>query len=142
MASLDDRWDALTDSAWKQFATCWFNGLTEREEDVLPDLPRILDEEQDAGDFVVQMSFTASHESHWKFITTAFELAPDENLGDIAAGPLEHVMWRHGDLYIDLIESMSQADPRFATMVDGCRQHKMSDENWTRIQAIQNRTQG
>ncbi len=139
---LDDRWDDLTDSDWKQFATCWFNGLAERDEGVLPDLPRILDEEQDAGAFVVQMNFTASHQSQWKFITTAFELAADENLGAIAAGPLEHVMWKHGDLYIDQIESMSQRDPRFAAMVDGCWQHKMSDENWRRIQAIQNRPKG
>ena len=136
---MDTRWDELEDAEWDQFAKCWLNGLADRDGGDLPELPRILDEDQDAGGYVVQMNFTASHESQWKFIMAAFENAPDDQLGHIAAGPVEHLMWMHGDAYIERIEQFASSNPRFAQMIDGCWQHKMSDDVWRRVEAIQNR---
>lgn len=141
--TIDERWDDLSDAEWKRFAVCWLHGLAGREEGGLPQLPRILDEELDeeldAGGFVVQMNFTARHENQWKFIVAAFENATKEQLGDIAAGPLEHILWKHGDAYIDLVEEWASSDPRFTTMMSGCWKHKMSDDVWRRVQAIQDR---
>ena len=137
----DDRWDDLADADWNQFAACWLNGLADREEGELPKLPQILNEDQDAGAFVVQMNFTASHENQWKFVLAAFENAPDEQLGDIAAGPIKHILWKHGDVYIDKVEDLASSFPRFASMMDGCWQQKqkMSEDVWCRVQAIQDR---
>jgi len=137
---IDQRWDALSEADWRQFVACWFDGLAERDEGSLPPLPKIIDEDHDAGQYVVQMNFTASHENQWKFIETAFDMASCANLGDIAAGPIEHILWKHGDIYIDRIEAMSESNPQFAAMMAECWQHKMSDSIWKRVQTIQNRS--
>jgi hypothetical protein len=86
---------------------------------------------------VVEMNFTAPAAQQWAFIEAAVELAHEEELGAIAAGPFEHLLGTHGDDYIGLVEERCGADPKFARMTTGAWQYRMSDEVWERVQAIQ-----
>jgi hypothetical protein len=98
------------------------------------------DVEQNVGQLIVMMNFTAPPELQWQFIVEAMLLAKTEDqLGDLAAGPMEHLLGKHGDAYIDLFESHAAADPKFAKAVRGVRKYMMSDENWRRIEAIKGR---
>lgn len=84
------------------------------------------------------MSFTASPEVQWNFICSAVEQSMnDDELGTIAAGPFESLMGKHGSTYIDQLEEFCRTDAKFARMTTGAWQHTMSDEVWTRVQAIQ-----
>lgn len=134
----DERWDYLSDAVWQAFADAWIAELQGKTNVSVPDLPDLFGDgtPQDAGQFVVQMNFTASPQSQWRFIEAAFETASDEELGDLAAGPIEHLMGSHGESFIDLIEVRARKDRRFATMLGKCYRHGMSDEVWQRFCAV------
>jgi hypothetical protein len=94
-------------------------------------------DETSVGDEVVLMNFTAPAPRQWEFIEAAVALANDDELGAIAAGPFEHLLGTHGADYIDLVEERCAADEKFARMTTGAWQYLMSDEVWSRVQAIQ-----
>ena len=84
------------------------------------------------------MSFTASPEVQWQFICSAVEQSKqDDELSAIAAGPFESLMGKHGCTYIDQLEQLCQTNAKFARMTTGAWQHTMTEEVWTRVQAIQ-----
>jgi hypothetical protein len=84
------------------------------------------------------MNFTSTAEHQWSFINAAICHAnTDEELGHIAAGPIEHLLSKHGDDYIDRIEEMSASNARFKRMMCGAWKHVMNDDVWKRVQAIQ-----
>jgi len=92
----------------------------------------------DFGDKVVTMNFLAPPETQWRFLLAAVAAAEAEDeLIAIAAGPFEHLLGFHGEAYIEAVEARSQADPKFAHMTLGSWRHRMSDEVWARVQAIQ-----
>ena len=87
---------------------------------------------------VTLMSFSASPEVQWTFIKEAIEQSSsDDELGEIAAGPFETLFGKHGTDYIDRLEEQSQLEPKFGRMTTGAWQHTMTDDIWTRVQAIQ-----
>ncbi len=135
MTLTDPRWDELTDAAWDAFAIAWNAELRGEESPVqLPQLPWLLDDPpRTASEYVVPMNFTASADSQWKFIVTAYWRGNEETHGQLAAGPVEHLLGKHGDQYIALVEQMADDDPLFAKMLRGCYQNQMSDEVWRRL---------
>ena len=62
--------------------------------------------------------------------------ASDDELGHIAAGPMEHLLGKHGDKYIEKVEQRAEADPRFARMLAGVWKYVMSDHVWARVEAL------
>jgi hypothetical protein len=88
------------------------------------------------GQSVVMMNFTARPEHQWQFILAAIAHASDDELGHIAAGPMEHLLGKHGDKYIEKVEQRAEADPRFARMLAGVWKYMMSDDLWTRVEAL------
>ncbi len=127
---IDSRWEKLTPADWVAFAKAWLVELRGSTSDV----------ESDVGDAVVSMNFTATPEQQWAFILAAVSLAEsDEELGHIAAGPIEHLLGWHGKEYIDLVEQHSERDPKFARALTGVYQYLMPDELWSRIRALQAR---
>lgn len=125
---IDERWDRLTDEQWQDFARDFLRQLREGEHEGDPDL----------GLSCVQMSFTARPEHQWKFILLVIRDAQsDDELGHIAAGPLEHVIGWHGEAYITAVEEQAARDPKFARAVTGVWRNNMTDEIWERVQAIQ-----
>ena len=93
---------------------------------------------EDVGLRIAEMNFFASADVQWRFLLEAVACAHnDDQLGHIAAGPLEHLLGHHGDRYIDLVEEKSSADPIFARMTTGAWQNQMSEDVWARLQRIQ-----
>jgi hypothetical protein len=89
---------------------------------------------------VVMMNFTAPPHIQWKFILEAVALAQTkEQLGALAAGPMEHLLGHHGDDYVEKFEQRAAADSKFARAVTGMWQYMISNENWRRIEAVQRR---
>jgi hypothetical protein len=87
---------------------------------------------------VVMMGFMAPAEQQWAFIVTAVSLAKtDEQMGHIAAGPVECLLSRHGHECVQLFEDKARGDRVFARMLTGVWKHLMSDDIWKRVQALQ-----
>lgn len=125
---IDERWNALTESDWDMFAAAWINDLRGASSG----------SDSDVGQSVVMMNFTSTAEHQWRFLSAAMNHAEsDDEFGHIAAGPLEHLLSKHGEDYIALIEERAASDPKFARMVTGAWKHMMTDDIWQRVQAIQ-----
>jgi hypothetical protein len=61
--------------------------------------------------------------------------ADDEELGHVAAGPVEDYLSVHGEAAIERVEAQATADAKFARMLRGVWQLGMSDEIHARIRA-------
>jgi hypothetical protein len=130
---LDEHWDQLKSSDWEAFAHAWMAELRG-----VPESP-----DSDVGQSVVMMNFTAGPEHQWQFVRAAISQAEsDEELGHIAAGPMEHLMGWHGADYIDAVEAQAASDPKFARMLAGVWKYMMNDEVWRRVQALKARYSG
>jgi hypothetical protein len=125
---IDKRWERLTPHDWDAFASAWILQLRGESSS-----------DRDYGQTVVMMNFTATSAQQWQFIQAAMRVASDEELGHIAAGPIEHLLGKHGEEYIDAVERMAEADPKFARMLLGVWRHMMSDEVWSRVEALKAR---
>ncbi len=126
---IDKRWDRLEQSDWDAFAQAWISELR--------GLP--VGSDSDVGQSVVMMNFTATPEQQWRFILSAVAHASDGELGHIAAGPVEHLLGKHGEEFIDEVERRADSAPKFARMLAGVWKYMMTDEVWTRIQALKAR---
>jgi hypothetical protein len=137
----DTRWDNITDAEWNAFASAWNSELRGEFPNLpLPALPWLLDDPpSEASGYVVPMNFTASPEAQWKFIVAAFLSGNERTHAHLAAGPVEHLLGHHGDRYIEPIENMAADDTRFAKMLNGCNQYRMSGEVWRRLCIARNR---
>ena len=123
-----DVWDHLSVEDWHQFAVTWIAELNGRP----------ADDGEDIGQKVVLMNFTASPAQQWVFLQAAMAAVKSEDdLSAIAAGPLEHLLAKHGDEYIGVIESQARLSRHFALAVAGVWRNTMSDDVWLRVQNIQ-----
>jgi hypothetical protein len=87
---------------------------------------------------VTDFRFSSSPALQWKFILLAISLAEtDEQLGDISAGNIEHLLGWHGEKYIENIEQEAENNPKFARALTGVWKYKMTDEIWERVQKLQ-----
>jgi hypothetical protein len=128
--SLSRLWKPLDPEAMAYFAARWLAELR--------DGPPA--GESAVGQAVAMMNFAAAPEQQWLFIRSAVaQAATDDELGHVAAGPLEHILGRHGDQYIAAVEEEAARDAKFARMLTGVWKYMMSDEVWGRVQAIQAR---
>lgn len=57
-------------------------------------------------------------------------------IGNLAAGPLEELLDRHGLNFIEVVESEARCDQRMAWMLGGVWQSSMGDEIWARVQRV------
>lgn len=130
---LSDLWRPRDAREMADFARAWLAELR-------GELPS---EEVNVGQSVVMMNFIAPADQQWEFILAAVAHADsDEELGHIAAGPIEHLLGTHGDEYISFVEREAATDGKFARAMSGVWRHMMDDEVWARVQAIKDRTGG
>jgi hypothetical protein len=123
-----DLWSHLSAQDWAAFARSWLSELRGEPNE----------RTDDYGQKVVLMNFTATAEQQWAFIQAAVELArSDDELGAIAAGPLEHLLGHHGDQYIGFAENLASASTAFARTLTGMNQYMMSESTWARVQKMQ-----
>lgn len=87
---------------------------------------------------VTMMNFTAKPQQQWKFILAAVSLAgSDDELGHIAAGPIEHLLAWHGKDWIDSVDQQAAKDPTFARALTNVWRNQMTDDVWARVQTLQ-----
>lgn len=121
---LDERWDRLDDAQWASFAESWLAELRSGDKS----------EDDRVGASVTWMGFTARPEQQWKFIRLATAAAvSDDELGHIAAGPVECLLGHHGVQFIDEVESLASGDPQFARMLTGVWKYMIPDDVWERL---------
>lgn len=127
---LDDRWDQVSDEEWMDFAKAWLAELASGSDQKT---------QEDWGGKVVAMNFTASPAAQWKFILAAMDVArtADER-SHIAAGPVEHLLSKHGDAFIGHLEQLAADRGDWAEMTRGVWRHRISESVWERVLAIQN----
>jgi hypothetical protein len=124
----NDYWEKLSLSEWHQFALDW---LAEVRCEV---------NSNKAEDAVVAMNFTAHPKLQWQFILLAVSLAQSDNeLGSIAAGPIEHLLGWYGEDFIGLVEEQAGKDEKFARTLTGVWKYKMTDEVWSRLNVLQSK---
>jgi len=129
---IDERWAKLTDADWDILVKAWLRQISGSGSEDAAEIEQS----------VVLMNFTASPESQWNFLVKAVTHAQsEEELAHIAAGPLEHLLGKHGAAMIDRVEALAATDEKFARMLTGTWRHVMSDSVWQRVQAIQARVQ-
>jgi hypothetical protein len=127
---IDKRSERLDESDWKEFACAWLAELRGAP----------IDPSRDFGSSVVMMGFTATPDQQWQFIRASVAQAEsDDELGHIAAGPMECLLGRHGASCIDAVEHLAATDARFARILMGVWKYMMTDDVWSRVQAVKAR---
>ena len=98
------------------------------------------DSEREVGQSVVMMGFTATPEQQWRFVRAAVAQAEsDDELGHIAAGPMECLLGWHGPAYIGAVEQLAAIDAKFARMLSDVWKYLMTDDVWERVLALKAR---
>lgn len=144
---IDPIWDKLNDEDWRALAREWLaqhGGPPYHEKQGWPklvaggqlSLPNV-------SQAVVCMNFCASPEAQWSFLISALEFASsDIEIGHIAAGPLEHLLGKHGQQFISEIESLCSKEPKFATAIRKVYRYTMSDQVWDRVLVLKSKYSG
>ena len=76
-------------------------------------------------------------EMAWNIIQMMVQNAgSDKILANIAAGPVEDVLAKHGHLLIGRIEAAARKEPVFKKMLGGVWRNAMSEDVWSRLQKV------
>jgi hypothetical protein len=79
-------------------------------------------------------------EDLWKLILLIHGRDQSNRIQEVlSAGPVEDLLVKHGDSFIDRIETQARLDPQFAKLVGGVWKNRMSDANWNRLHAVSDR---
>jgi hypothetical protein len=54
----------------------------------------------------------------------------------LSAGPIEDLLAKHGETFINRVEAETRKDPLFAKVLGGVWQNSMGDAVWKRVQAV------
>ena len=57
----------------------------------------------------------------------------------LSAGPVEDLLAKHGDKFIERVEAQARQDAKFAKLLGGVWKNSMTDEVWIRLQAVWDR---
>jgi hypothetical protein len=72
----------------------------------------------------------------WPILLEVIDRAPDEALGNIAAGPLEDLIGNHGFQIIDALEVEARQSPKLRRALVGVWQGLTVESIWSRVQAL------
>ena len=74
----------------------------------------------------------------WPIILAIRSATDDDRiLANLAAGPLEDILARHGEKFIDRVETLARQDEKFLYILTGVwSRSSMSKELWTRISTV------
>ena len=77
----------------------------------------------------------------WEIILSVLSKNPSNSVMEIlAAGPLEDYLAKLGERVIEKVEQQAKSDPAFATLLGGVWQNDMSEEVWSRIKSVWDRS--
>ncbi|NSY38533.1 DUF6869 domain-containing protein [Leisingera sp. ANG59] len=91
----------------------------------------------DVEQWIVFICFWANPNALWNFTIDAMAAAEnDDDLGRIAVGLAEHILAHYGSM-MPYFEARASVDPDFKRMLTGVWRHRMSDDVWMRLRALQ-----
>jgi hypothetical protein len=89
---------------------------------------------------VTAMSFKSPPEAQWEMVLEGIRQSrDDDDLEHVAAGPIEGLLGRHGEVCIALVEARAASDSKFARAMTGVRRYTMTDAIWARVRRLQSR---
>lgn len=79
-------------------------------------------------------------EQAWLLILAILKLNNSAEIMEVlSAGPLEDILAKHGDAFIERVESEATSNPTFAWLLGGVWKNAMTDEVWKRVQGAMDR---
>ena len=88
----------------------------------------------------IDLFFDGKSEELWQLILLIHERDQSIKIQQVlSAGPIEDLLSRFGEHYIDRIEEKARKDPAFAKLLGGVWKSDMSDDIWARLQAVWDR---
>jgi hypothetical protein len=73
----------------------------------------------------------------WQFIIAAYPKSlSDKVVSVLAAGPVEDLLAKFGDKFIDRVEQLARSEPKFNYVLGGVWKSSMSEGVWERVQRI------
>ena len=77
----------------------------------------------------------------WRLVLAIHEIDSSVEIQEVlAAGPLEDLLSKHGAGVIESIEAEARRSPSFAQLLGGVWKNQMSDQVWSRVQAVWDRS--
>lgn len=77
-------------------------------------------------------------ERAWRVILLILKIdCSDVIISNLAAGPMEEILVRHGDGLIDRVEVKAEKDPDFKKVIMGVWKSDMADDVWNRVKVLQ-----
>ena len=129
MSKIETHWENLSVEKWEKFARNFLR--CENHECEGEDC-------ETWGVLSVRVGLWGSDKALWHFILLTLSLAEREReLAGIAAGPIEYLLGRFGNEYIDCLENEVANNPKFAAAIKHCNRYSMTDEVWERVQKLQ-----
>jgi hypothetical protein len=88
----------------------------------------------------IDLLFDGKSEELWRLILKIHERDQSITIQQVlSAGPIEDLLSKFGEQYIERVEDKARKDPTFAKLLGGVWQSSMSDEIWSRLQAVWDR---
>ncbi|WP_444897042.1 DUF6869 domain-containing protein [Microbulbifer sp. SSSA005] len=89
-------------------------------------------------DYLIDLAITDGGDSElWDFILKTYRRELSESvLAILAAGPLEDLLARNGESYIEQIEQLARKDSKFKFLLGGVWKNSMSETLWSRVSAV------
>ena len=88
----------------------------------------------------MELLFDDRSEELWQLIVKIHERDQSIAIQQVlSAGPIENLLSKFGEQYIERVEHKARKDPAFAKVLGGVWQSDMPDEIWTRLQAVWDR---
>lgn len=79
-------------------------------------------------------------ETLWLLILTIHAKNQSPRIQEVlSAGPVEDLLAKHGDRFIERVETVARQDPMFAKLLGGVWKNTMTDDIWTRLQTVWDR---
>jgi hypothetical protein len=93
-----------------------------------------------ASSIQIDMVLEERFEDLWRLILAIHSLDQStEVMQLLSAGPIEDLLAKRGQDFIDRVETRAKSEPSFARVLGGVWKSTMSDEIWSRLQAVWDR---
>jgi hypothetical protein len=93
-----------------------------------------------ASETLNDLLWEESPEEGWRAILAIHRLDQSGRVQEVlSAGPIEDLLAKYGGDFIGRVEQQAREDPTFAKLLGGVWKNAMTDEVWTRLQAVWDR---
>jgi hypothetical protein len=93
-----------------------------------------------ASSIQIDMVLEERFEDLWRLILAIHSLDQQTKVMQLlSAGPIEDLLVNRGHDFIGRVETKAKSDPSFASVLGGVWKSKMTDEIWSRLQAVWDR---